>query len=60
MQKQWIGRTKGTNVLFNVESPVPDLPALETFTTRVDTLHDVTYVAVALDHPVRTGCNRIE
>lgn len=49
MQKNWIGRSVGTEVYFNV----PDFPKrLKIYTTRPDTLMGATYLAVATDHPI--------
>ena len=49
MQKNWIGRSEGCEVVF------PDVDAgadIRVFTTRADTLMGATYVAVAAEHPV--------
>lgn len=48
MQRNWIGRSKGVELSFEVE----DFGPLEVFTTRPDTLMGVTYVAVAAQHPL--------
>jgi leucyl-tRNA synthetase len=49
MQKNWIGRSEGCEVVF------PDIDAggdIRVFTTRADTLMGATYVAVAPEHPL--------
>jgi len=50
MQRNWIGRTEGVRVRF----PMTDQPStqIEVFTTRIDTLMGVTYLAIAPDHPL--------
>lgn len=48
MQRNWIGRSKGVELVFEVE----DYGKLDIFTTRPDTLMGVTYVAVAPQHPL--------
>ncbi len=48
MQANWIGRSRGVQIDFAVESGEP----LTVFTTRPDTLYGVTYLAVAADHPL--------
>lgn len=48
MQKNWIGRSEGVELTFDVDNFGP----LEVFTTRPDTLMGVTYVAVAAQHPL--------
>ncbi|MEE8388130.1 MAG: leucine--tRNA ligase [Acidiferrobacterales bacterium] len=49
MQRNWIGRSEGVEVYFEV--PGHDQP-LKVFTTRPDTLMGVTYMAVAAEHPL--------
>ena len=48
MQKNWIGRSEGVELTFDVQG----YGELEVFTTRPDTLMGVTYVAVAAQHPL--------
>lgn len=48
MQRNWIGRSQGVELSFDVA----DYGPLEVFTTRPDTLMGVTYVAVASQHPL--------
>jgi leucyl-tRNA synthetase len=49
MQKNWIGRSEGVELTFDVAGE--DEP-LTVFTTRPDTLFGVTYMAVAAEHPL--------
>jgi len=51
MQRNWIGRSEGIELSFDVEDE--DEP-LWVFTTRPDTLMGVTYMAVAAEHPLAT------
>ncbi|MEZ8083598.1 leucine--tRNA ligase [Enterovibrio norvegicus] len=48
MQRNWIGRSEGVELSFNVA----DNPVLEVYTTRPDTLMGVTYVGIAAGHPL--------
>ncbi|MDD6154980.1 MAG: leucine--tRNA ligase, partial [Eubacteriales bacterium] len=48
MQKNWIGRSEGTNVLFKIYGSDK---VLKIFTTRVDTLFGCTYMVMAPEHP---------
>jgi leucyl-tRNA synthetase len=48
MQRNWIGRSEGVEMVFDVEGEAP----LSIYTTRPDTLMGVTYVAVATEHPL--------
>ncbi|MGF1760563.1 leucine--tRNA ligase [Photobacterium sagamiensis] len=49
MQRNWIGRSEGVELSFDVEGQ--DSP-LEVYTTRPDTLMGVTYVGIAAGHPL--------
>ena len=49
MQRNWIGRSEGVELSFDVDGE--DEP-LVVFTTRPDTLLGVTYMAVAAEHPL--------
>lgn len=53
MQANWIGRSEGVNLDFQVADESDDtLKTLSVYTTRPDTLLGVTYVAVAPQHPL--------
>jgi leucyl-tRNA synthetase len=49
MQRNWIGRSEGIELAFEVEN---EAEPLTVFTTRPDTLMGVTYMAVAAEHPL--------
>ncbi len=49
MQANWIGRSEGLELAFDVEG---GLEPLRVYTTRPDTLYGVTYMAVAAGHPL--------
>ncbi len=49
MQRNWIGRSAGTQFSFGVENSGA---RIEVFTTRIDTLFGATYLAVAPEHPI--------
>jgi leucyl-tRNA synthetase len=49
-QRQWIGRSEGTEVAFLVAGYAGEV--VHVFTTRVDTLPGVTYVVLAPEHPL--------
>lgn len=48
MQRNWIGRSEGVEIQFEVETHSP----ISIFTTRPDTLFGVTYLAIAPQHPL--------
>ncbi|MDP2716209.1 leucine--tRNA ligase [Rheinheimera sp.] len=49
MQKNWIGRSEGVDIRFDIAD---SNQSLSVYTTRPDTLYGVTYVAVAAQHPL--------
>ncbi len=48
MQRNWIGRSTGVELQFEVDGESPVM----VYTTRADTLMGVTYVAIAAEHPL--------
>jgi len=53
MQRNWIGRSEGVKLKFDVEGRDTEL---EVYTTRPDTFMGVTYVAIAAGHPLAEEC----
>lgn len=49
MQRNWIGRSEGTEVEFSVENHED---RIRVYTTRVDTIFGVSYVVLAPEHPL--------
>ncbi|KGJ94076.1 leucine--tRNA ligase [Colwellia psychrerythraea] len=49
MQRNWIGRSQGVEMTFNVAD---SKESFDIYTTRPDTLMGVTYVALAAQHPL--------
>ena len=49
MQANWIGRSEGLEIAFEVEGSAEPLSI---YTTRPDTLYGVSYMAVAAEHPL--------
>ncbi|EON61582.1 leucyl-tRNA synthetase [Coniosporium apollinis CBS 100218] len=53
-QQNWLGKSQGARIQFQVISNAGEAswPAVETFTTRADTLFGVQYLALSLSHPI--------
>ena len=49
MQRNWIGRSEGVTFSFALENSEATIAA---YTTRIDTLFGVTYLALAAEHPL--------
>ena len=52
MQTNWIGRSDGVDIEFDISEYGLDQAALSTFTTRIDTIFGVTFVVLAPEHPL--------
>jgi leucyl-tRNA synthetase len=51
MQKNWIGKSFGCEIDFQIESALP-VKSIKCFTTRPDTLFGFSFLAVSVDHPI--------
>ena len=49
IQRNWIGRSEGADILFRIEELDEDIPV---FTTRPDTLFGATFFVLAPEHPL--------
>ena len=49
MQKNWIGKSEGVTINFDIENSTEKI---STFTTRIDTVFGVTFVVLAPEHPI--------
>ncbi|MBK7365185.1 MAG: leucine--tRNA ligase [Nitrosomonas sp.] len=52
MQANWIGKSHGVDITFPVSEQTEFHQDLKVFTTRADTLMGVTYLAIAVEHPL--------
>jgi len=52
MQRNWIGRSTGVEISFDIsENGLPE-QEIRTFTTRIDTIFGVTFLVLAPEHPL--------
>lgn len=52
MQRNWIGKSRGTVINFNLQQAIEDIANFDVYTTRPDTLMGVTYLTLAAEHPI--------
>jgi leucyl-tRNA synthetase len=50
MQKNWIGKSNGLEIDFNLSQNVSDISKIRVFTTRPDTIFGATYLCISPDH----------
>ncbi|MGI1680157.1 MAG: leucine--tRNA ligase [Cellvibrionaceae bacterium] len=52
MQRNWIGKSRGVNMTFDLATPTAGINDFSIYTTRPDTLMGVTYMCLAAEHPL--------
>ncbi len=52
MQTNWIGRSEGVEVSFDISEHDLEQREVSTFTTRIDTIFGVTFLVLAPEHPL--------
>jgi len=52
MQKNWVGKSQGTEISFALDHPGVDDKEIRVFTTRPDTTFGVTFMVLAPEHPL--------
>jgi leucyl-tRNA synthetase len=52
MQRNWVGKSVGTEISFALEQPGIDEKEIRVFTTRPDTTFGVTFMVLAPEHPL--------
>ena len=52
MQKNWIGRSEGVELRFDLKGAPEGFEHLEIYTTRPDTLYGASFCAISPDHPL--------
>ena len=52
MQRNWIGRSEGVEISFDISHHDLEEKEIRTFTTRIDTIYGVTFMVLAPEHPL--------
>ena len=52
MQRNWIGKSQGTEISFGLDYPGVEEKEIRVFTTRPDTVFGVTFMVLAPEHPL--------
>ena len=52
MQRNWIGKSRGVELSFELDAPIAGLDKVDVYTTRPDTLFGVSYISLAAEHPI--------
>ena len=52
MQANWIGRSEGARMHFDLAAPENGIDKVEVYTTRPDTLYGMSFLAIAPEHPL--------
>ncbi|MEE8352917.1 MAG: class I tRNA ligase family protein, partial [Dehalococcoidales bacterium] len=52
MQRNWVGRSTGTEISFGLDHPSIEETEIRVFTTRPDTTFGVTFMVLAPEHPL--------
>ncbi|HEX74677.1 MAG TPA: leucine--tRNA ligase [Dehalococcoidia bacterium] len=52
MQRNWVGKSQGTEISFALDHPGVDGKEIRVFTTRPDTIFGVTFMVLAPEHPL--------
>ena len=52
MQRNWIGKSRGVSMTFDLATAVGEHSSFDVYTTRPDTLMGVTYLTLATQHPI--------
>ena len=52
MQANWIGKSRGIEIDFAMTDPVADIDTITCYSTRPDTMHGASFLAISPDHPL--------
>ena len=52
MQANWIGKSRGIEIDFELTEGVDEITKIPCYSTRPDTLHGASFIAISFDHPL--------
>ena len=52
MQSNWIGKSQGLKIKFNLSVPIDSFESIEVYTTRPDTLMGASFIGISPNHPL--------
>ncbi|MEO0443753.1 MAG: leucine--tRNA ligase, partial [Pseudomonadota bacterium] len=52
MQRNWIGKSRGIEMTFDLGETVAGISGFDIYTTRPDTVMGITYMSLAAEHPI--------
>ncbi len=52
MQRNWIGKSRGVEIDFDLAEPVHGIETIPCYSTRPDTMHGASFLAISPDHPL--------
>ncbi len=58
MQRNWIGKSYGAEIIFPLEKKVANYDNISVFTTRQDTVFGATFMVLAPEHPLTTALSQ--
>ncbi len=58
MQANWIGKSTGIEIPFDLVEPFGDTDAIVCYSTRPDTMHGASFIAISPDHPLAVSLEK--
>ncbi|MFC2967427.1 leucine--tRNA ligase [Acidimangrovimonas pyrenivorans] len=52
MQANWIGKSRGIEIDFHLTRPTAGIETIPCYSTRPDTMHGASFIAISFDHPL--------
>ncbi|WP_255552406.1 leucine--tRNA ligase [Maritimibacter dapengensis] len=52
MQANWIGKSRGIEIDFDLTAPTQGIEQITCYSTRPDTMHGASFIAISPDHPL--------